>query len=480
MPTILVVDDDRSVLEMISEALRSFASTIITAETGSDAIAAIKKSAPDVLLLDIKLPDASGLEMVEQVRKIDPRILIIFITVSDSSDITIEAIQKGAFDFLTKPLDFETVQDVVERALETRKMQIPVIVEQVEPDDDDARDVMIGRSLSMLGVYKEIGRVASKNVTVLVCGESGTGKELVARAIYQHSDRSHKPFLAVNCAALTETLLESELFGHEKGAFTGAEQKRIGKFEQCSGGTIFLDEVGDMSPVLQSKVLRLLQEQTFERVGGRDTIETDVRIISATNRDLTKMIEEDDFRLDLYHRLNNFRIDLPPLRERQGDIKLLIQYFLKRLAGQLEIENQGIAPKAMELLTAFGWPGNIRQLQSVLRRALLESTAPVLVPSDFPDEIINPESQTANRADSNVDGRVPSDLRPFIDECRREETNDLYQETQEFMERYLFTRVLKENGGNQSKSAEELGISRGRLRNKLRALGISIEQIVEM
>lgn len=477
MPTILAVDDDRTVLELINAALQTDRISVSTAENGQDAFTAIRNSTPDVLLLDINLPDVSGLEMIDQVHAIDARIPIVFVTASDSSDTAIEAIQKGAFDFLTKPLDFTTVQDVVERALATRKMQVPVSVDPMDEIDDCANDVMVGKSSQMLAVYKEIGRVASKNVTVLVWGESGTGKELVARAIYQHSDRKDKSFLAVNCAALTETLLESELFGHEKGAFTGADQKRIGKFEQCNGGTIFLDEVGDMSPVLQSKVLRLLQEQKFERVGGRETIETDVRIISATNRDLPKMIEEDDFRLDLYHRLNNFRIDLPALREREGDVELLVQYFLRRLADQLDVDNQGIASETLEKLKAYSWPGNIRQLQAVLRRALLKSTAPVLVVTDLPDEIVNPEQKSVSRPTD--EGHVPSDLRPFIDGCRAEQNNNLYNETQEFMERYLFTRLLKGNDGNQSKTAEELGISRGRLRNKLRALGISVGQIVQ-
>lgn len=479
MPTVLAVDDDRMILDLISSALSADYPDIATAETGQEALRLIGEQAPQVLILDINLPDLSGLEMIEQVHAIDKRIPIIFVTVSDSSDMAIKAIQRGAFDFLTKPLDFETVQDAVERALATRRMQVPVAVSDADEIGDDlGRDVMIGKSPQMLAVYKEIGRVASKNVTVLVCGESGTGKELVARAIYQHSDRSAMPFLAVNCAALTDTLLESELFGHEKGAFTGADQRRIGKFEQCNGGTIFLDEVGDMSTALQSKVLRLLQEQRFERVGGRETIETDVRIISATNRDLARMIDEDDFRLDLYHRLNNFRIDLPPLRDRDGDLELLVHFFLRTLARELSIENDGIAPEAMALLRDFAWPGNVRQLQAVLRRALLKSTAPVLVPDDFPAEVSAPEMASASS--TNVAGdQAPSDLRPYIDELRHHDSSDLYNDVQEFMERYLFTRLLKENGGNQSRTAEELGISRGRLRNKLRTLGISVEQIVQ-
>lgn len=481
MPTILAVDDDRMVLELIKDALEPIAKKTLTAETGAAAIDLVKQENPDVVLLDIQLPDASGLNLIENIHAHDARVPIIFMTVSDSSNIAIEAIQKGAFDFLTKPLASETIVEVVDKALQVRQMQTPVKVEQEEPvgGDDSKLDVMIGKSPQMLEVYKEVGRVAAKNVSVLICGESGTGKELVARAIFQHSDRSQRPFLAVNCAALSDTLLESELFGHEKGAFTGADQQRIGKFEQCNGGTIFLDEVGDMSPNLQSKVLRLLQEQKFERVGGRETIQTDVHVISATNRNLEKMIEEDDFRLDLYHRLNSFRIDLPPLRERQGDIPMLVKHFFNRLVKDLQLDKQGIAAEAMELLESFGWPGNVRQLQAILRSALLRSTAPVLVPSDFPDDLVSPSSRSPEEIPQGSD-EVPSDLRPFVDARRNVGTQDLYAETLSFMESYLLTRTLREHEGNQSKAAAELGISRGRLRNKIRALGICIEKTIEM
>jgi DNA-binding NtrC family response regulator len=483
MPTILAVDDDPMVVELIKEALKS-TGEVISANTGAQALERVKKNAPDVLVLDIQLPDASGLEMVEQVRALDAKLPIVFVTVSKSSEVAIEAIQKGAFDFLTKPLEMQLVQEVVQRALQTRMMQMPVAVDHAEDDAalDMQRDVMIGKSPQMMEVYKEIGRVAAKKVTVLICGESGTGKELVARAIYQHSDRRDQPFLAVNCAALAETLLESELFGHEKGAFTGADQQRIGKFEQCNGGTIFLDEVGDMSSVLQAKVLRVLQEQKFERVGGRTTIHTDVHIISATNRDLEKMIQQDNFRLDLYHRLNNFRIDLPPLRERSGDIPILARYFFRRLKHELKTDKQGIAPEAMRLLEQYSWPGNIRQLQSLLRRAILRSTSPVLVPSDFPDEMIGVRKSDSGKTGtkSDQDDSVESNLSAFIDLRRKQGTNQLYNETLEYMERYLLSLVLREHQGNQSKAATELGISRGRLRNKIRALGISIEKTVEI
>jgi two-component system nitrogen regulation response regulator GlnG len=280
--------------------------------------------------------------------------------------------------------------------------------------------------------------------------------------------------MAVNCAALSETLLESELFGHEKGAFTGADRRKIGKFEQCNGGTLFLDEVGDMSPLVQSKVLRLLQEQAFERLGGTETIRTNVRIISATNRDLPKMVEEGQFRLDLYHRLNGFEIRLPPLRERDGDVELLLEHYLTRLGSQLNKSVEGISPDAMRLLVGYAWPGNVRELQNVLRRTLLQTAAPVIVPDFLPGDILGGKSAEGGLAVSEHD----ADLSEFVNQRKSAGSNNLYAETLEFMERFLLVRVLRDCDGNQSKAAERLGITRGSLRHKIRALGITIGQVV--
>ena len=271
------------------------------------------------------------------------------------------------------------------------------MVEAIEIDPSAAReatvgDAMIGRCGAMQVVYKAIGRVAAQNVTVLIRGESGTGKELVARALYQHSKRSKGPFLAVNCAAIPETLLESELFGHEKGAFTGADRKRIGKFEQCNGGTLFLDEIGDMSPPLQSKLLRILQEQRFERIGGNETIETDVRVIAATNRNMERMVQESQFRGDLYYRLNGYTISLPPLRDRGDDLLLLIDHFLAAASRDLDREVRGVAPEAMAVLRRYSWPGNVRELQSVIRQAVLDTTGPVLFPDALPQVVLGTEA----------------------------------------------------------------------------------------
>ena len=300
----------------------------------------------------------------------------------------------GAFDYLLKPLELEPLRDAVQRALQiSRLSHTPAVLPEIEEVPDQA-DVLVGRCPSMQEVYKAIGRVASQDVTVLLLGESGTGKELVARAIYQHSRRSHKPFLAINCAAIPDNLLESELFGHEKGSFTGADRKRIGKFEQCSGGTLFLDEIGDMAPLTQTKLLRLLQEQRFERVGGNETVQTDVRLIAATNRNLEQFVNTNRFRKDLFYRLNVFTIALPPLRERRGDLSLLVDHLLKRFRRELNKDVQSVARKQWSF-----WAYLARQcpgVASVLKQALLHATGPVLIP-DFLSALCGPTTNRPKR-----------------------------------------------------------------------------------
>lgn len=477
MVKVLVVDDDRSVLRLIEKSFEGSTVVVLTAGTAGEGLSLIRQEEPDALLLDIMLPEANGLEVATQVRALDSKLPVIFITAMNDSDTAIDAMTRGAYDYLLKPLDKQDIQDVVERAIETRRlMQSPVHMREATTAADHG-DTMVGRSDAILQVYKQIGRVAPQDVAVLIRGESGTGKELVARAIYQHSRRKDACFMAINCAALSDTLLESELFGHEKGAFTGAERRHIGKFEQCSGGTLFLDEIGDMSPSTQSKVLRLLQEQSFERVGGTDTIKTDVRIISATNRDLEQMIEDNEFRLDLFHRLNAFEIQLPPLRERGDDIKLLLEHFLAISNKKLSKQITGLSAEAMQALTNYSWPGNIRELQAVLRKAMLMSTGPVLVPEYLPGEIVATEERALD-ASGSPHPRDETHFAGFLQELERNKSNDLYAESLEWMERHLLTYVLSHTNGNQSKAAERLGITRGSLRNKIRSLNISIEQVV--
>ena len=328
MTKVLVIDDDRTVLHMIMRWCENTDITVVTAASAVDGQEAIRRERPDVLLLDIMLPELSGLDAYAAVRQMDSKLPVIFMTGHGSSEMAIESMKLGAYDYVQKPLEKAKLLDLIKRAAEMRRlMNTPVSVSQ-DVSSDNSADSMLGQSQAMQVVFKAIGRVAPQDVTVLIQGDSGTGKELVARAIYQHSSRASGPFLAVNCAAIPETLLESEFFGHEKGSFTGADSRRVGKFEQCTGGTIFLDEIGDMPPLLQSKILRLLQEQKFERVGGNQTITTDVRIIAATNRDLDRLVREEKFREDLLYRLKGFLICLPRLRDRDGDLKLLVDHFL--------------------------------------------------------------------------------------------------------------------------------------------------------
>jgi len=477
MPHILAIDDDRTVLRLVEKAFADTDYEVTVCNTAERGLPLLVDGLIDVCLLDIMLPEMNGLELAKKIRGIDARLPVIFITTMDDSDTAIEAMKLGAYEFCTKPLDIRQVQDLTEKALENRRlMRSPVTFEQSSPIDIGSGDVLVGKSPKMVEVYKQIGRVAAQQVPVLIRGESGTGKELIARAIYQHSHREEECYLAVNCAALSETLLESELFGHEKGAFTGAERRHIGKFEQCNDGTIFLDEIGDMSPLLQSKTLRLLQEQKFERVGGTKTIETNTRLISATNRDLEQMIEENEFRLDVYHRINAFEIFLPPLRERGADIDLLVAHFIRQLSGKLGRTVEGISTEAMDLIREYSWPGNVRELQSVIRRSILMSTGPVIVPENLSIEFDGEQSKDSSRP--KPEATMATAVNSFVQGQIDSGSTDIYAETLRKMESLLIKKILIHTSGNQSKAAELLGITRGGLRTKIRSLGIAIEQVV--
>ncbi len=482
MAHVLLIDDDpHFIAEQVRQAFPPPAHTVGVARSGAEGVASVRSSSPDVVLLDVRLPDRSGLEVYEEIRCLDARLPVIFVTVAKAADTAIEAMKRGAFDYLYKPLDLTQLQATVLDAVDLgRRMRTPVVLQPAALDPMD-QGALFGACPAMLEVYKAIGRVAHQDVTVLITGESGTGKELVARAIYQHSARSAAPFLAMNCAAIPESLLESELFGHEKGAFTGADRRRIGKFEQCSGGTIFLDEIGDMPLPLQAKLLRLLQEQAFERVGGNETIRTDVRLIAATHRDLKALVAEGQFRLDLYYRLGVFTIHLPPLRERGDDLALLALNYVRRFSRELGREVRDIAPETMERLKGHSWPGNVRELQSVLKQAVLQAHGFTLLPAFLPplSEAGWREGAVAGAASARP---LPPgfDLETFIRK-RLDGASDgtLYAETRDFMDRHLFTLVLERTHGNLRAAAEVLGISRQTMRIKLRALGISIGHVVE-
>jgi two-component system nitrogen regulation response regulator GlnG len=472
MGRVLLVDDDPAMtLDQVTHALGPQGIRVEVAQTAEEGLRQVAARPPDVILLDVHLPDLSGLEAYQRIRQIDGRIPVIFITWAATADTAIEAMKEGAYDYLFKPLDLARLRGVVVQALELgRLMRRPAVVAQT-PSEEDCGDAIIGRCPPMGEVYKAIGRVAAQNVIVLITGESGTGKELVARALYQHSLRSRAPFLAINCAAIPEALLESELFGHEKGAFTGADRRRIGKFEQCNGGTLFLDEIGDMPLATQAKVLRLLQDQSFERVGGNETVRTDVRLIAATHRDLKAWSAQGKFRQDLFYRLSVFAIPLPPLRERGDDLPLLIQHYLRRFSRELGRQVREITPEAQELLSRHPWPGNIRELQGVLKQAILQATGTVLVPAFLPEGLGVPPEASAGSAPQTED-EFP--FASFILRRLEEGTTGLSAEAHQQLDRLLLRLALRHTRGNQVQAARALGISRQTLRAKTRDLGLSL------
>jgi DNA-binding NtrC family response regulator len=475
MANILLIDDDPAIIrEQVQLAFPAPEHHVQIAHSAETGLAQVRAAPPDVVLLDLRLPDGSGLDVHQSIRAFDARIPVIFVTVSKTADSAIEAMKQGAFDYLQKPLQLAQLRHVVGEALEVsaRMRSQVVLADAAIPTESEG--AMFGACPAMLQIYKAIGRVAAQDVTVLITGESGTGKELVARAIYQHSARSKAPFFALNCAAIPENLLESELFGHEKGAFTGAERRRIGRFEQCSGGSIFLDEIGDMPLPLQSKILRVLQEQTFERVGGHETIHADVRVIAATHRDLSARSAEEKFRSDLYYRLGVFTIHLPPLRERGEDLPMLVQHYLRRFGRELGRDVREIAPEALAMLQAHVWPGNIRELQSVLKQALLHAVGTVLLPAFLPE--LRGLQETAPNA-GDVAGL---DLPAFIHERLGHGQDDLHALVHDQVDRLLFTQVLEYTRGNQREAAKIMGISRQTMRVKMRALGLHVTHAVEL
>jgi two-component system nitrogen regulation response regulator GlnG len=475
MPSVLLVDDEPTILHAFQRAFRGGAIAVRTASSAAEAQVSLERERPDAIVLDVNLPDASGLQTFRRLKKIDARIPIILITGHGTTELAIEAMKEGAFEYLLKPLELPELRELIDRALRSsRLMSTPAALPNAEVVLAKG-DLLVGRCPAMQEVYKAIGRVAGQDVTVLITGESGTGKELVARAIYQHSPRAERSFLAINCAAIPESLLESELFGHERGAFTGADRKRIGKFEQANGGTIFLDEVGEMAPLTQAKILRLIQEQTFERVGGEETIKTDVRIIAATNSDLDRMADDGRFRKDLYFRLNVFRIPLPPLRERGDDIVLLANHYLHQFAREFDKPVPEYGAGTMELLQEYTWPGNVRELQSVLKQALLQMPGDVLLPEFLPPPL-GAAKPSATTSTASTGGAFDWDV--FVADQIASGSDNIHANSVERMEREVLLRVLRHTNGNQLQAAKLLGITRGSLRTKIRAWGINIERTV--
>jgi DNA-binding NtrC family response regulator len=510
MALLLVIDDDPFTLDCFRVLFDKTEATVATAQTAAEGLNLFIQKGPDAVIVDIRLPDQSGLEVFRRLHDLNAKVPVILMTGHGSTETAIEAMRLGAYDYVIKPLDPEPLRQLIQGAFEmSRLMQVPAKVADPEPAND-TDDILVGTCSEMQEAYKDIGRVAPQNVTALILGESGTGKELVARAIYHYSNRSRQPFLAINCAAIPETLLESELFGHEKGSFTGADRKRVGKFEQCNGGTVFLDEIGDMTPLTQTKILRVLQDGQFERVGGNETIKADVRIIAATNRQLGKLIEDGRFRQDLYYRLNVYTIRLAPLRERAGDLPLLVQHFIRRFSRELGKEVDRVTPEALELLQRYPWPGNVRELQSMLKQAILQATGPVLVPSCFPPAVLagagNGRELQSVLKQAILRAHGPILLRDFLPEFPQApgepvapisapggsldpkaflrqrlgpDCRDLYRETHLQLDRVLIPCVLEYTGGNQQRAALLLGITRRTLRAKLQDAGLHVAHSVE-
>ena len=481
MESLLVIDDEVSICRTIQSILQTDSLKVLTASTSADGLQLMRDEKPHVILLDIRLGKHSGLDLFQQIRDIDPKALVIFITGHGTSDTAIQAMKVGAFDYLVKPLDIDHLTQVVDQALKIGRLMHAAAAIDDSNGHTETSDRLVGNGPSMQLICKQIGRVAPQDMNVLILGESGTGKELVARAIYQHGRRNQSPFLAINCAAIPEGLLESELFGHEKGAFTGADRQRIGKFEQCHRGTLFLDEVGDMPLSIQAKILRLLQGGQFQRIGGNETITVDVRIVAATNQNLEAMIEDGRFRQDLYYRLRGVTLHLPALRERLDDIPELAHYFLFRFNRQLGTAVQSISQESLNRLQGYHWPGNIRQLQSVIRESLIVSTGPTLLP-----EFLSLELQT----DPIVERETTEEVMPvsqdawrslgdFVEKIVSSGDADIYRKSLAYFDKLVISRAMKSAGGYQSRAAEVLGLSRPTLRAKLRSFLSSKESKTE-
>ena len=460
---ILLIEDDPAIIMTLRRVLTEEGHKVSVEKRGDDGFSTACKEPFDVVITDMKLPGMGGLELVRQMHTAKPRLPIVLMTAHGTTDTAIEATKSGAYDYLLKPFEIPGFIDLVEKAIaSSRLMTEPVQLGA----RDGARSAMVGSSRSMQDIYKEIGRIASKPVNVLIRGETGTGKELIARAIYQHSDRSAEPFVAINCAAIPETLLESELFGHERGAFTGAEVRRIGRFEQANRGTIFLDEIGDMTPGTQVKLMRVLQERCLQRLGGKETIQVDVRVLAATHRDLETAMKQNLFREDLYYRLSVVVISLPPLRERKEDIPDLVNYFFARYAFELGVSDPSISGGAMELLQAQSWPGNVRELENVARKMLLQSQGYTIRP-DHVQSVLSKTGLAAANADQT--------LREYVDEllaaAQRGELSDAHDRVLRAAEKELFTRAIALAQGNQAKASRWLGVSRFTMREKLIQFG---------
>jgi two-component system nitrogen regulation response regulator GlnG len=474
---ILVADDEESMRWVLSKALRKKGFSVDLARDGEEALRQIRTESYDLAIVDIKMPGLTGLELLDRIRESKSDLLVVIMTAEASMKNAVEAMKRGAYDYITKPFDLDVIDAIIEKVSRAREMtsQVTILKEELR-DRYQLEKNIIGNSPAMRDVYKTIGKVAPSDITVLVQGESGTGKELIARAIHYNSRRLGKPFIALNCAAIPKELLESELFGFEKGAFTGAVERKLGKFEQANGGTIFLDEIGDMPLDLQAKILRVLQEREITRTGGSQSIGVDVRIVAATNQDLHQLVQQRSFREDLYYRLNVVPINLVPLRERREDIPLLAEYFLQKTCAELECPAKQLDPEALRLLVAHAWPGNVRELENTIKRAVILASDPLLTVADFGNLQQEPVGEVATGSDLSLEGLVEAKLRVSLTNLDKLESGDVYTMVLEQVERPLIRFVLEKTRWNQVRAANILGINRNTLRKKITDLGIELRK----
>jgi nitrogen regulation protein NR(I) len=477
MSKLLLIDDEADVQYSFQRIFNSPEIELTTASSGEEGLKVIPRLKPDLVIMDVRMGGITGLETLRRIRQIDSRLLVILMTAYGTTQTAIEAMKLGAYDYLLKPFDVPKLKDIITNALKAANDMRQVVSYQPLLETEDYELGIVGRSEPMQQVFKLIGQLAGTDATALITGESGTGKELVARAIYHHGNRSQQAFLAVNCAAIPEQLLESELFGHERGAFTGATTQRIGKFEQCNRGTIFLDEIGDMTPATQTKILRVLQSGTFERVGGNQPIKVDVRVIAATNRPLEQAVAKGQFREDLFYRLNVVRVQIPALRERREDIRLLVNYFLKKFAKDQQHAPKSVGPGVIKALEKYHWPGNVRELENVFRRALVVAKGEAILLSDIPAEITGEGSAASNivpltaTSGEGGSGDITVLARQLFHWARKDPKLKIIPA----VERELVIQALKEANGNQVHAAKLLGITRATLRKRVEKFGIQRE-----
>ncbi|WP_300459010.1 sigma-54 dependent transcriptional regulator [Desulfobacula sp.] len=469
MDTILVIDDDDQLRKSFCKLLKEETYAVISAASGEAGLEIVKENALDLVILDLRLPGINGMETFKQIKAIDSKLPVIIVTAYGTTQIAIEATKLGAYDYVLKPFDVVEMLTLIKLAIEAGYfMRSPVEIDTVP--DKPSGDAIIGQSKRMQNVYKSIGRVSQTDATVLILGESGTGKELVARAVYQHGIRSDKAFLIINCVAIPENLLESELFGYEKGAFTGASQRHIGKIEQANGGTVFLDEIGDMPLNIQAKILRLLQEKSIERLGGEETIPVDVRIIAATNNNLEQAIKEGKFREDLYFRLKVVTIDLPPLRDRRDDIHSLILYYMAKFSAELKVDNPSIQKEALKRLQRYNWPGNIRELSNLIQKVLIFNRGAPISIADL-EQVINKKEKT-NVTEEIELNNIQEWVRHILSNKAEKYSFDDFIDT---LSSIVVAEALKITNGNRSQAAKLLSVSRPTLHAKIDKYNIKLK-----